>query len=176
MGFRGKWVSHESVISVAPSRSRSLTRSALKSLTRARLPRVCRLTAFTIIPSEVTTPIRPGPIGDASKVAAPQSLLIQRALAFRKPWKPEFADVEVVSCTSRHGHGLPTGHSSWILSSLARSSGDGSVRLNACTVSGNNPAGRSVYWAAMAFVVIVVGHLTQRMHIFHESQVPSQQT
>ena len=33
-----------------------------------------------------------------------------------------------------------------------------------------------VYWPATVVVVVGFGHLTQRMHIFHESHVPSQQT
>jgi hypothetical protein len=41
---------------------------------------------------------------------------------------------------------------------------------------GSDPVAPTVYWLAIVTVVVDVGHLTQRMHIFHESQVPSQQT
>ena len=43
-------------------------------------------------------------------------------------------------------------------------------------VSGKDAFGPAVYWLAIAVVVVAVGHLTHRMHIFHESHVPSQQT
>ena len=36
--------------------------------------------------------------------------------------------------------------------------------------------GPALYWLAIAFVVVAFGNWTQRMHIFHESHVPSQQT
>jgi hypothetical protein len=36
--------------------------------------------------------------------------------------------------------------------------------------------GPAVYLLAIAVVVVGLGHVTHRMHIFHESQVPSQQT
>jgi hypothetical protein len=40
----------------------------------------------------------------------------------------------------------------------------------------HDPAGLVDYWLEITAVAVDVGHLTQRMHIFHESHVPSQQT
>ena len=37
-------------------------------------------------------------------------------------------------------------------------------------------AGPVVHWLAIVVVVVALGHLTHRKHIFHESHVPSQQT
>jgi hypothetical protein len=48
--------------------------------------------------------------------------------------------------------------------------------LPARTTFATIPAGLVDYWLEIAAVAVDVGHLTQRMHIFHESHVPSQQT
>jgi hypothetical protein len=44
------------------------------------------------------------------------------------------------------------------------------------SVSGNDPVGPAVYRLTIAVVVVGLGHVTHRMHIFQESHVPSQQT
>jgi hypothetical protein len=43
-------------------------------------------------------------------------------------------------------------------------------------VFGNDPVEPAIYRLATAVVVVGLGHVTHRMHIFHESHVPSQQT
>ena len=44
------------------------------------------------------------------------------------------------------------------------------------SVFDNNPVGPAVHPPAIVVVVVGLGHLTHRQHIFHESHVPSQQT
>jgi len=44
------------------------------------------------------------------------------------------------------------------------------------SASGDDPVGPAVYRLVIAVVVVGLGHVTHRMHIFHESHVPSQQT
>ena len=61
-----------------------------------------------------------------------------------------------------------------IIGSVLRLRGGATRRTR--SVFGNDPAGPAVHPAAIVVVVVGLGHLTHRMHIFHESHVPSQQT
>jgi hypothetical protein len=44
------------------------------------------------------------------------------------------------------------------------------------SASSNGQVGAAVYRVAIAVVVVGLGHVTHRKHIFQESHVPSQQT
>jgi hypothetical protein len=51
-----------------------------------------------------------------------------------------------------------------------------SAKRRTRSVFGNDPVEPAVYRLAIAVVVVGLGHVTHRIHIFHESHVPSQQT
>jgi hypothetical protein len=87
---------------------------------------------------------------------------------------PPPPDAAAQHCDQDKVHGDSDGRTRRTIESVRR------VRLCATqcarSVFGTDSVGPADYWLAIVVVVVVVGHLTQRRHIFHESHVPSQQT